>query len=204
MKSQRPYLLRALYEWIVDSDTTPYLLVKVTSDEVIVPLEFVQDGQIVLNVSPNAVRDFHIGDEAIAFDGRFGGRSFDVWVPLASIAAIYAKENGQGMMFDRNDSPAAADESGSEQTGSSNEQVQDGEAVDLTLNGGVENTAPKDSSSPSSSGLSSSGLSSSGLSKEASISEATSKKATSKEAATKTTRASAPTASGRNHLKVVK
>lgn len=124
MKSQRPYLLRALYEWIVDSDTTPYLLVKVTSDDVVVPLEFVQDGQIVLNISPNAVRDFHIGDDAIAFDGRFGGRSFDIWVPVASVAAIYAKENGQGMMFDRNDSTSAADESSSEQAGSSNETVQ--------------------------------------------------------------------------------
>ena len=130
MKSQRPYLLRALYEWIVDSDTTPYLLVKVTSDEVVVPMEFVQDGQIVLNVSPNAVRDFHIGDDAIGFDGRFGGRSFDVWVPVASIAAIYAKENGQGMMFDRNDSPSAADESSSEQAGSSNEYVQEDGSVD--------------------------------------------------------------------------
>jgi len=124
MRSQRPYLLRALYEWIVDSETTPYLLVKATHDGVVVPMEFVQDGQIVLNVSPNAVRDFNIGNDAIAFDGRFGGRSFNVWVPLAAIAAIYAKENGQGMMFDRNDSPAAADESSSEQAGSSNEQVQ--------------------------------------------------------------------------------
>lgn len=123
MKSQRPYLLRALYEWIVDSDTTPYLLVTVTSDDVLVPMEFVQDGQIVLNISPNAVRDFHIEDDAIRFDGRFGGRSFDVWVPLAAIAAIYAKENGQGMMFDRNEAPAAADESGSEHTDSSNETV---------------------------------------------------------------------------------
>lgn len=129
MKSQRPYLLRALYEWIVDSDTTPYLLIKVASEEVVVPMEFVQDGQIVLNVSPNAVRDFHIGDEAIAFDGRFGGRSFDVWVPLSAVAAIYAKENGQGMMFDRNDSPAAADESSSEQAGSSNEHVRPAEPV---------------------------------------------------------------------------
>lgn len=147
MKSQRPYLLRALYEWIVDSDTTPYLLVKVASEDVIVPMEFVQDGQIVLNVSPNAVRDFHIGDDAIAFDGRFGGRSFDVWVPLAAIAAIYAKENGQGMMFDRNDSPQAADESSSEQTGSSNEYVEDGEPADGALEGGVEVTVPKVSTS---------------------------------------------------------
>ncbi len=109
MKNQRPYLLRALYEWISDSDSTPYLLVNVESDAVQVPAEFVNNGQIILNISNNAVRDLFIGDDVLSFDGRFSGQAFPVSVPLDAIAAIYAKENGQGMMFE------AASESGAEQ-----------------------------------------------------------------------------------------
>ncbi len=100
MKNQRPYLLRAFYDWIVDSDATPYMLVNVASDAVQVPADFVSNGQIILNIAPAAVRDLLIDDEAITFDGRFSGQSFPVRVPLGAVAAIYAKENGQGMMFE--------------------------------------------------------------------------------------------------------
>jgi stringent starvation protein B len=99
-RPKRPYLLRALYDWIVDGELTPYLLVTVDSDAVQVPAEYVSDGKIVLNVSPMAVRDLDLGIESVDFSGRFGGRPFPVHVPMASVLAIYAKESGEGMMFD--------------------------------------------------------------------------------------------------------
>jgi len=114
-KPKRPYLLRALYDWIVDSELTPYLLVGVDSDSVQVPSEYVSEGKIVLNVSPMAVRDLDLGLDAVSFSGRFSGRSFPVHVPMASVMAIYAKESGEGMMFDPEDSPDAADSGDGEQ-----------------------------------------------------------------------------------------
>jgi stringent starvation protein B len=97
---KRPYLLRALYDWIVDSELTPYLLVTVDDPTVQVPREYVSDGKIVLNVSPMAVRDLDLGQEAVAFSGRFGGRPFPIHIPMNSVQAIYAKETGEGMMFE--------------------------------------------------------------------------------------------------------
>lgn len=99
-KPKRPYFLRALYDWIVDSDLTPYLLVAADSAAVRVPTEYVSDGKIVLNVSPQAVRDLELGIDEVAFSGRFSGRPFPVRVPLASVLAIYAKETGEGMVFE--------------------------------------------------------------------------------------------------------
>lgn len=99
-KPKRPYFLRALYDWIVDSDLTPYLLVAADSAAVQVPAEHVSDGKIILNVSPRAVRDLQLGTDEVAFSGRFGGRPFPVRVPLASVLAIYAKETGEGMVFE--------------------------------------------------------------------------------------------------------
>lgn len=100
MNSSRPYLVRALYEWIVDNDCTPHLLVKSDYPKVQVPQGFASDGQIVLNVSPSAVRNLHMDNEAVSFDGRFGGVPHTLYVPAAAILGIYARENGQGMMFD--------------------------------------------------------------------------------------------------------
>ncbi len=97
---KRPYLLRALYDWIVDSELTPYLLVTVDDESVQVPQEYVSEGKIVLNVSPMAVRDLDLGQDAVAFSGRFGGRPFPIHVPMQSVQAIYAKETGEGMMFE--------------------------------------------------------------------------------------------------------
>jgi stringent starvation protein B len=97
-RPKRPYFLRALYDWIVDSELTPYLLVTVEGDSVQVPREYVSEGKIVLNVSPTAVRDLDLGQESVSFSGRFGGRPFPVFVPLANVQAIYAKETGEGMM----------------------------------------------------------------------------------------------------------
>lgn len=100
MNSSRPYLVRALYEWIVDNDCTPHVLVNAEYPSVQVPQGFANDGQIVLNVSPSAVRHLHMDNEAISFEGRFGGVPHTLYVPIAAILGIYARENGQGMVFD--------------------------------------------------------------------------------------------------------
>ena len=80
---------------------TPYLLVGVDSESVQVPVEYVNDGKIVLNVSPTAVRDLEIGADAVSFSGRFSGRPFPVYLPMANVLAVYAKESGEGMVFDQ-------------------------------------------------------------------------------------------------------
>lgn len=100
MKSRRPYLVRALYEWIVDNHMTPYLLVHVDAEGVEVPKEFVVDGRIVLNASDSAVRDLRIENDAISFSARFAGMPRNVYLPMMAVLAIYARENGQGMFFD--------------------------------------------------------------------------------------------------------
>lgn len=100
MTPSRPYIMRALYEWIVDNDCTPYVLVDATLPQVMVPEQYVKDGQIVLNVSPTAVMDLNISNEAMAFNGRFGGVATDIYVPVGAIIGIYARENGQGMVFE--------------------------------------------------------------------------------------------------------
>lgn len=100
MNSSRPYLVRALYEWIVDNDCTPHMLVNSDYPKVQVPAGFASDGQIVLNVSPTAVRHLHMDNEAVSFEGRFGGVPHTLYVPIPAIMGIYARENGEGMVFD--------------------------------------------------------------------------------------------------------
>lgn len=105
MKSSRPYIIRAIYEWIVDNDCTPHLLVDVNQEGVDVPQAYVTDGQIVLNISPSAVIGLEMSNELIFFNGRFGGVATDITVPIHSILGIYARENGQGMVFEASDAP---------------------------------------------------------------------------------------------------
>ena len=100
MNSSRPYLVRALYEWILDNQCTPYLLVNAEYPDTAVPAGFVEDGQIVLNLSPSAVRQLDMDNDRICFDGRFGGVAQQVWIPAGAVMAIYARENGQGMVFE--------------------------------------------------------------------------------------------------------
>lgn len=100
MTSSRSYIARALYEWILDNDCTPYILVDAHRRGVEVPQAYVNDGQIVLNISPTAVRALNIGNDYILFDGRFGGRAMTITVPIPALMAIYAQENGQGMVFE--------------------------------------------------------------------------------------------------------
>lgn len=96
--STRPYLIRALYEWCTDSGFTPFIAVQV-DEAVRVPMEFVKDGEIVLNVSFDATSALKLGNEYIEFKGRFGGVARDILVPVDHVLAIYARENGQGMAF---------------------------------------------------------------------------------------------------------
>ncbi|MGV3591984.1 MAG: ClpXP protease specificity-enhancing factor, partial [Gammaproteobacteria bacterium] len=100
MSSHRPYLVRALNEWILDNNCTPYILVNAFEPGVLVPQNFVKDGQIVLNISPIAVQGLLIANDGIEFNGRFSGTPTRVYVPTTAILGIYAKENGQGMIFE--------------------------------------------------------------------------------------------------------
>ncbi|HFQ4905381.1 TPA: ClpXP protease specificity-enhancing factor [Vibrio vulnificus] len=100
MTARRPYMLRAFYDWLVDNDLTPHLVVQATLAGVRVPQEFIQDGQIILNIAPRAVGNLELGNDTISFNARFGGRPHSVIVPLYAVLAIYARENGAGTMFE--------------------------------------------------------------------------------------------------------
>lgn len=98
-KSRRPYLIRGIFDWACDNGYTPHLLVAADYPGVIVPQQYVQEGRITLNISPAAVQSLDLNAEPIWFSARFGGRAFDVLVPSGAVLAIYARENGEGMMF---------------------------------------------------------------------------------------------------------
>ncbi|QBB69818.1 ClpXP protease specificity-enhancing factor [Pseudolysobacter antarcticus] len=106
MSSNRSYLLRAMYEWISDNGLTPYLLVDANAPAVRVPRGVVKDGRVVLNVAARAVTQLDLGREYVRFLARFGGVSQVVEVPMGALLAIYAQENGQGMMFPAEDGSA--------------------------------------------------------------------------------------------------
>ena len=99
MTSSRPYLVRAIHEWIVDNSLTPQLLVDAQTTGAHVPTDYIQDGKIVLNISATAVRDFQISNEYLTFSARFSGKPFSIEVPIKAVLAVYAAENGVGMAF---------------------------------------------------------------------------------------------------------
>ena len=99
MTQSRPYLLRGIYDWLIDTEQTPYLLVDAEAEGVNVPLEHVQDGKIILNISLTATRDLELTNEGVSFNARFGGKPMIVNVPIMAALALYSKENGRGMMF---------------------------------------------------------------------------------------------------------
>jgi stringent starvation protein B len=103
MNPRRPYLLRALHEWIVDSNCTPHIVVDANQPGVEVPRPYVKDGKIVLNVSMSATSHLQLGNDEVSFSGRFGGMSMHVRVPIGAVLAIYARESGQGMIFSDED-----------------------------------------------------------------------------------------------------
>jgi stringent starvation protein B len=111
MTSKRPYLIRAMHEWIVDNGATPHILVDAQKEGVEVPTEYIQDGKIVLNISPAAVRDLQLNNDWILFSARFRGRAMQASIPTSAVMAIYARENGQGMLFNEaEDSPPSPPE----------------------------------------------------------------------------------------------
>ena len=122
LSSRRPYLIRALYDWVLDNDLTPHLLVAADAPGVNVPRQFVtDDGKITVNISPGAVRGLSLDNDLIQFSARFSGQSFNVSLPPGAVLALYARENGEGMLFgeveeapDTSDEPlTAADEAAS-------------------------------------------------------------------------------------------
>ncbi|MFT5548658.1 MAG: stringent starvation protein B [Gammaproteobacteria bacterium] len=105
MTSSKPYLIRALYEWLLENDTTPYLLVDANFYGVMIPQGTANDGKVVLNLKPSAIESLEFDNEYIAFSARFGGVAQNVYCPMTSILAIYAQENGEGMAFNEEPRP---------------------------------------------------------------------------------------------------
>jgi len=106
MTSSKPYLVRALYQWILDNDNTPYILVDTGSDQVSVPRGIASDGKVVLNLAPSAIQNLQMTNDFVSFSARFNGVAEQIFVPVASMLAIYARENGEGMMFPSEDEDA--------------------------------------------------------------------------------------------------
>lgn len=105
MSSSKSYLVNALYQWIVDNNCTPYVLVDAYVRGVEVPQDYVKDGQIVLNIAPSAIANLTVDKKGVSFNARFGGIPMDIFAPMKSVLGIYARENGQGMMFEPDAEP---------------------------------------------------------------------------------------------------
>jgi stringent starvation protein B len=103
MTPNKPYILRALYEWIADNNMVPHINVDATRENLKIPQQFVKDGQIVLNISTTAAQNLQMTNSAITFGARFSGTPMQVYVPIGAVSAIYARETGEGMMFDTYD-----------------------------------------------------------------------------------------------------
>lgn len=117
MKSSRPYLLRALYEWMLDNDATPHLMVDETVKGVQVPAGFDQDGMLILSIAPAAVEGLELGNDFVAFKARFGGKPHSVFVPMVAVKGVFARETGEGMQFltEPGEPPAEADSSNADE-----------------------------------------------------------------------------------------
>lgn len=100
MTPLKPYLIRSIYEWIIDNQFTPHLLVDAENPNAILPVDFIEEGKIVLNIRPEAIEGLILGNEEIQFSARFFGSSTHIVAPIPAVLAIYAKENGKGMVFD--------------------------------------------------------------------------------------------------------
>jgi len=101
MTSLKPYLIRAIYDWIIDNDLTPHLLVDASHPHAILPEDYIEEDRIVLNVRPAAIQGLSLGNTTIEFSTRFNGKSTHITAPVPAVLAIYAKENGKGMVFDQ-------------------------------------------------------------------------------------------------------
>ena len=103
MTSGQPYLIRGIYDWIIDNKLTPHLLVDATHPHAVLPEGYIEDDKIVLNIRPEAIQNLSLGNTAIEFNALFDGQATQILAPIAAIMAIYAKENGKGMVFDQNE-----------------------------------------------------------------------------------------------------
>lgn len=100
MTSLKPYLLRSIYEWIIDNNLTPHLLVDASHPHAVLPEDYIDEGKIVLNIRPEAIQSLSLGNTTVEFNTRFNGQSMHIIAPVPAVLAIYAKENGKGMVFD--------------------------------------------------------------------------------------------------------
>ncbi|MGB1309878.1 MAG: ClpXP protease specificity-enhancing factor [Leucothrix sp.] len=101
MTSNRPYLMRAMYEWILDNELTPHVIIDAEMAGVEVPRQYIEEGRIILNIAPRAVQAFLIDNECLGFSARFAGKPYNIYAPIGAVRAIYASENNEGMMFDK-------------------------------------------------------------------------------------------------------
>jgi stringent starvation protein B len=101
MTPLKPYLIRSIYDWIIDNQLTPHLLVDSENYESVLPQDYIENGKIVLNIRPEAIQGLILGNDEIQFSARFSGESIHIVTPTAAVLAIYAKENGKGMIFDQ-------------------------------------------------------------------------------------------------------
>lgn len=101
--SNKPYLLRAIYEWSLDNDATPHILISTINSQVDVPHQFIEDDKIILNISPSAANNLLIDNDGVSFSARFGGKPFSIYSPIGSVLALYASETGEGMSFEVED-----------------------------------------------------------------------------------------------------
>lgn len=143
MTPSRPYLLRAYFDWLLDNDLTPHLVVNALETGVVVPQEFVQNGQIVLNIDPCAVAAFSMDLSTVSFNARFGGVPRDIYIPMAAVLAIYARETGAGTVFE----PEAAYE---EHTDLASAQPQEQKRTESETNFGLVKPDSKSNSDKSS------------------------------------------------------
>lgn len=100
MTSLKPYLIRSVYDWIVDNDLTPHLLVNADHNKGMLPIDYVEDGKIVLNLRPQAIQGLSLGNDVIEFNAKFNGKPMQIAASVNAVMAIYAKENGKGLVFD--------------------------------------------------------------------------------------------------------
>lgn len=123
MISTRPYLIRAFYDWILDNDLTPYIVIDASEEDVQVPKDYVENGSIVLDISPEACSGLHIENDRVIFSASFSGKSMQIYAPPYAVIAIYARENGQGMAFSEEDDLASGEGNigGSESSSSKSE-----------------------------------------------------------------------------------
>ncbi len=134
MTSSKPYMLRALFDWIVENECTPHIVVDALASGVMVPQQYVNNsGEIVLNISPGAVQDLALENNATTFSARFGGVPHDIYVPSDAVLGIYARENGRGMMFDQETKPEPPEPSGPKPTEKSPVKIESAKKPGLRL-----------------------------------------------------------------------